>query len=463
MIKINPSGTFLALIVLSAVAWLDPRATVTGQNPPLGPGRKYTTVERVQLERLKAVHLSRIAYGKARHQVGLSTALKDFKAIMHAHAEDSTHTGGTRPEMLAAAKRTGVQVIMLTDHVRPHRDFINDSWRGMREGVLFIPGAEAEGFLVYPRRSIRNEPFTLRDEYIAMVRRARGNIFLSHVEERFDWPTTELDGLEIYNHHTDIKDERQFLFWLGAALTNPSLLPQIQNALAEYPMEFFGATQDYLTPIIEKWDRDLASHAQTGVAANDCHHNQGFVITVSSTDSIEVSEIVDPGKPRRVTIEQAPQVAEMIRGRQPGDILARLDFDPYDRSMSYVATHILASELSEESIRGALEKGRAYVAHDWLCDPTGFAFVARYTRTKEKLAVMGDSLASSSGLVLELEAPIAGTVRLFRDGKIATEVTNDRLVWPVTQPGVYRVEIWLTLDGELRPWIYSNPIRIRPE
>jgi hypothetical protein len=30
----------------------------------------------------------------------------------------------------------------------------------------------------------------------------------------------------------------------------------------------------------------------------------------------------------------------------------------------------------------------------------------------------------------------------------------------VTEAGVYRIEVWLEVGGEMRPWIYSNPIRI---
>lgn len=29
------------------------------------------------------------------------------------------------------------------------------------------------------------------------------------------------------------------------------------------------------------------------------------------------------------------------------------------------------------------------------------------------------------------------------------------------EPGAYRVEAWLKLDGEYRPWIYSNPIYVK--
>jgi hypothetical protein len=32
----------------------------------------------------------------------------------------------------------------------------------------------------------------------------------------------------------------------------------------------------------------------------------------------------------------------------------------------------------------------------------------------------------------------------------------------VTQPGVYRVESFLEVAGELRPWIISNPIYVTP-
>jgi hypothetical protein len=31
----------------------------------------------------------------------------------------------------------------------------------------------------------------------------------------------------------------------------------------------------------------------------------------------------------------------------------------------------------------------------------------------------------------------------------------------VTEVGAYRLEAWLKLDGELRPWIFANPIYVR--
>ena len=47
----------------------------------------------------------------------------------------------------------------------------------------------------------------------------------------------------------------------------------------------------------------------------------------------------------------------MTKGHKPGDVLARLDFDPYYRSFRNSSTHVLAPKLDEPAIRGALRKG----------------------------------------------------------------------------------------------------------
>ncbi|HYL97883.1 MAG TPA: hypothetical protein VEZ90_02930, partial [Blastocatellia bacterium] len=87
----------------------------------LGPGRKYSSIERMSLTHLAAVHQACVNYQSQRKPVQLKTGFQDFRAILHAHAEDSPHTGGTRQEMLKAAKAAGVNVIMLSDHRQPDR------------------------------------------------------------------------------------------------------------------------------------------------------------------------------------------------------------------------------------------------------------------------------------------------------------------------------------------------------
>jgi hypothetical protein len=433
---------------------------VSGQTAPrLGPGRKYTSIERVKTEHLRAVHADRARFAAERKPVSLSTGYNDYRAVLHAHAEDATHTGGTRPELLAGAKRAGVQIVMLTDHVRPERDFINDSWRGLRDGVLFIPGAEDRGFLSYPMKSIKQSAPGSREQYIEMVRADGGNIFLCHVEERPDWQTDQLDGLEIYNHHSDVKNEGAFQLWLQGSLTDPVRLPELVTALAEYPEEVIGAQQDYLTEIIAKWDRDSQHHRLTGVAANDCHHNQVFTVTAIDQNTVEVGYITSKPTSTRVTTDKVPGVAALVKDRKPGELIARLDFDPYERSLRYVSTHILARELTEPAIRAALKQGRAFVAHDWLCDSTGFAFVAR---TGEKTrAVMGEEIKIEGSLKLSAATPIKCAMKLIRNGEVVETANTNRFDFQAKLPGVYRIEAWLEVDGEHRPWIYSNPIYVR--
>jgi len=455
---------FSLLAFIFALALSDPFSAF-GTKPPLQnlkPGRKYTTIERLQPERLRAVHDDRMRYQRFTRRVSLETGYRDVKAVLHAHAEDSTHTGGTRSELLLAAKRTGVKIVMLTDHVRPPRDFIKDSWRELREGVLFIPGAESEGFLAYPTHSIINahinKTFKKREDYIKLVKSAGGIIFLSHVEEKDSWDTSELDGLEIYNHHTDFDDEGEFKMWLRGAFTDPDRLNQLERALAEYPMEVFGSSQDYLEPIMAKWDRDLFQHRLTGVSANDCHHNQVYTIKAVPPNAIEIDIVGD--QQRKVTTEQSPRIAEMLKDKNQGDVIAKLDFDPYERSLSYVTTHILMprNNFTESTVRQALRQSHAYVAHDWLCDPTGFAFIAE--AGGKRAGVMGDEVNMADGMKVRLETPAIGLIKLYFNGRVVHEVKSDKLSYAVEGPGIYRAEVWLELDGEERPWIYANPIRI---
>ena len=116
--------------------------------------RKHSNLDRLALERLAAVHTEVEALKARRIEIPPRPGVNDYRCIMHAHAEDSSHTGGTLPEMLADAKKAGVNAILLTDHYRPPTDFIDGRWRGLREGVLFIPGSEVHGFLAYPEKSI---------------------------------------------------------------------------------------------------------------------------------------------------------------------------------------------------------------------------------------------------------------------------------------------------------------------
>jgi len=435
------------------------------------PPPKRMPGERLALARLQAAHEDVQKLKSLRKPVPPLPGLHDYRSILHAHAEDSAHTGGTRPEMLADAKKAGVNVIMLTDHFRPPRDFIRDSWRGVREGVLFIPGSEVRGFLIYPMDSIMEKMDAPNREFIPAVTTGDGLIFLSHIEERSNHPMDGLNGLEIYNRHADAKKDPASLIALGLRLTDPKQVKELEEALRLYPDELLAFQVDYPKNYLDKWDAETKTRRLTGVAANDCHHNQILIVKMVDENSVRIGTNVDKDDGMRVfKASLRPGIKEMTRGRKPGDILVRLDLDPYYRSFWNVSTHILAPELTEQAVRAALKAGHAYVSHDWMCDPAGFRFEARTedapkseVRSKERNppAIMGDEIPFAKGMRLAAQFPVPARIRLLKDGQVIHEETQPSMDHVITGPGVYRVEGWLTLDGEARGWIYANPIYVR--
>jgi hypothetical protein len=271
-----------------------------------------------------------------------------------------------------------------------------------------------------------------------------------------------LTGLEVYNRHWDAKRDRASLVALALKLTDPKQLAELQEAVRRYPDELLAFQCDYPTVYLDKWDEGTKQKRLTGVAANDCHHNQVFLVKMVDGETVLVGTTVDDDKAmRKITAALRPGIREMTRGRQPGDVLARLDTDPYIRSFRNVSTHVLAPTLDEPAIRAALKAGHAFVAHDWMCDATGFRFGAADARGN-RVAIMGDEVASAEGLKLTAALPLTAYVRLLRHGReVATSEGKAAFEFAVNQPGAYRLEAWLKLDGEFRPWIFANPVYVR--
>ncbi len=424
--------------------------------------RKHSNLERLKLDRLAAVHADVEKLAKLRVAIPARPGVTDFRCILHAHAEDSSHTGGTLPEMLADAKKAGVNAVLLTDHYRPPQDFIDGRWRGIKEGVLFVPGSETNGFLVYPERSILKRMELKGMDFVNTVTDGDGLIFLSHIEERKSHPLDGLTGLEIYNRHYDAKRDLPSLLALVLMMTDPKQVAELETALKRYPDEVLAFQCDYPGVYLTKWDDGTKTRRLSGVAANDCHHNQIFLVKMLDAETVRVGTNVDADdKMRKFTAANRPGIREMTKGRQPGDVLVKLDFDPYYRSFRNSSTHVLAAKLDEASIRAALKAGKAYVSHDWMCDPTGFRFDAIDSEGKP-LATFGDAVKLIDGLKVTAKLPVPACVRLIRAGKEVAKVEDKtEFEFAVKEAGAYRLEAWLKLDGEYRPWLFGNPIYVK--
>lgn len=456
------SGSIRAGVTLALTALLSAGSNSCAAAAASLPPRKHSNIERLALPRLKAVHDDVQKLKALRVAISPRAGWNDYRCILHAHAEDSTHTGGTLPEMLADAKLAGVNAILLTDHFRPPRDFIEGRWRGLKEGVLFIPGSEIRGFLIHPMASMLGQMEQPGPEFIKTVTAGEGMIFLSHIEERSEHPVDGLTGLEIYNRHWDAKKDMASLLTLAFKLTDPKELAELVEAARLYPAELLAFQCDYPQIYVDKWDAGTRLKRLTGIAANDCHHNQIFIVKMVDADTVLLGTNVDEDKKmRKLTAALRPGIRELTKGRQPGDVLARLDMDPYHRSFLNVSTHVLAPKLDEAAVRASLKAGHAYVAHDWMCDPTGFDFAA-LSASGQRAASMGDEVKLADGLKLVAKLPVPAYVRLLRHGEeVAKAEGRADFAFTVKEPGVYRLEAWLKLDDELRPWIFSNPIYVR--
>jgi acetyl esterase/lipase len=219
--------------------------------------------------------------------------------------------------------------------------------------------------------------------------------------------------MEIYNRHTDTKDDGDFEAWFVKLIADTERWKTFAQLYKEFPDEIFGAGTDYWPEIFAKWDSEMKKKPFTGIGANDAHENQVF---------------------------------------------NGLMIDPYEVSFRNLSTHILARELTDPAIRQSLRDGHVYVSHDWLCDPKGFGFVA-----VNNLGVfnMGDPVTIVGNTKFYVQTPIEAHIKFFHNGAIEEEKTGSFITFETKKPGTYRVEAWLAVDGEERPWIYSNPIYLK--
>ena len=153
----------------------------------------------------------------------------------------------------------------------------------------------------------------------------------------------------------------------------------------------------------------------------------------------------------------------MLPGRDGMDICREL------RSASAVPVIMLTARVEEVDRLLGLEIG----ADDYICKPfSPREVVARVGAVLRRFRQGPNAVPSGTVLTFEAEtyrANLNGHVldltpvefRLLRDGDEIARETGTRLTRVVREPGAYRLEAWLTVAGQPRPWIYSNPIYLR--
>ena len=415
-----------------------------------GIAEALDAIDRLTPERLEATHKDVLRFQQERKKLIRSGPLREYRANLHVHSAFSHDSRGKIDDIVAAAKAAGTDILMFTEHPAAHYDVWLDGHQGLKEGVLLIPGAESTGMLVYPRQSIKEFTTAKAQELSEVVRGREGLTFLSHLEERMDWEIQGLTGVEIYNTHADVKDEKRLL----GSMKNPLWLLKAGEMYQRYPQEALSSLQDYPADYLKRWDQLCQQAPHTGVSANDAHQNIGLTVRLADEDQVRVEDGL--GEQLLLLEKKAFAILQPIPAdAKVGTTLFQMRLDPYENSLRHVGTHLLLTELSQPAVWDALNHGRAYVAFDWMADATGFDYALR---SGESRFEMGSQLAWNEGLTLTGVSPLPARWRLIRNGEIILQTDGATFTANATIPGNYRVELWLKLGGEDRIWILSNPI-----
>lgn len=330
--------------------------------------------------------------------------------MLHVH---STHSdgSGTVAEILAAAQGAEVDFLVLTDHntVRGRGEGL-EGWQG---SVLLIVGEEIStrsGHCLavgIPGSIPRHRP---TEEVIADIGSHGGLSFIAHphgVYKPFlrkrdhswkDWGVDAFTGLEIWSYMFDWAQQFRSRRW-SECLANPD-----------------GILLGPDPKTLSRWDEAGRRRRVVGIGGVDAHARRYRVIN-------------------------------------------RVIF-PYHDLFRKVRTHVLAarpltgdSGSDTASILDAIRAGRCFASFDLLASGTGFRF-----SSPEAGLSMGGEAPFSGEVGLLVESPRAASLRLIRDGLFHREAEGTHHVFRTAGPGVYRVEA--RLEG--RPWIFSNPIYLRP-
>jgi len=327
----------------------------------------------------------------------------DYKGVVHVHSFLGGHSTGTFAEIISAAQANQLQFVVMTEHTEKDFDTAVLTLKGMHGGVLFLNGNEV---------AAENGDRTLV---------LPGSIsFAAYPEEFRNWDTTRLDGVEVYNVFTNAKQINRVVAFFDVLWS--------QRA---YPDLIFAHYLRRPDENLKKWDQALTKTRLTAIGGNDAHNNIGVSVRDSS-----------------------------------GNTLFGIQLDPYEVSFRLVRLHVLderGKTLDETRLTDALRAGHCFISFDFLSDPSGFRFDAE---NGEERKIQGDEISLKPATRLRVRSPLPGRIVMFKDGALfadETGITTTREV-AVTQPGIYRVEVYLPQLGNLvasKPWIISNPIYVR--
>ncbi|MCA9730882.1 MAG: hypothetical protein H6696_10060 [Deferribacteres bacterium] len=376
------------------------------------------------------------------------TQLTPFRGLMHSHCYWSHDSRGTLQEILSAAKKADIDFIYFTDHERAVLDTFPRALDGYYDGVLMVSGTENNDLLLWPLADTVIDWRTDNPSLIKGVINAGGLVVFPHCEEKRPWLNPDYQGMEIYNIHTDIKDESY----------SDILFNTIVNQ-DRYRHWIYRELFDEQTTILARWDSLNTWRRIVGFSAVDAHENQNIRASYLPDGRVEwLGPNANPIDSTEVGL------LEKILLSEPDENgwAFKLYLDTFYHSFRFVNNHIFADSLEKRNIANHFLQGHLYVGFDALADAEGFLFYA-LNEDDDMSGILGDEIELGKVKKLAAVSPLPGRYRLLRNGIIVDEKVGeyDYRYDNIDGAGVYRLEVALALDDQWIPWIYTNPIYVK--
>ena len=338
----------------------------------------------------------------------LKTSPLEIEGVYHVHTKFSDGRSHV-DKIVKRASLASLDFIILTDHGNPnHESFSSQGWK---EGVLVLAGSElsvSRGHLVALDFRLPPRPFSqITENAVYEIHSSGGFSIIAHPYSKVQWSWGEFidySGIEIINGDTMAKKNIIFS------------LPYIPGLLIK-PDYTLLKMLDNPERNLKKWDALGELHQIYGYFAADAHF---FYRPLFRLLKLHL-------------LLERPLSADF--------------------------------ETAKNQVYGALRKGRFYNAVDAAAHAKGFMF---WGEKRGKKVQMGNSAFLDSPITLHINTPFpyAKEVHLIHNGEHILRSADKDISYSATQPGIYRVEVYLRektpLSKEI-PWIVSNPIFLRKD
>ncbi len=350
---------------------------------------------------------------------------REYRGIIHAHTSLGGHSTGGFDELIAAARDTNLDFVLMTEHWSDEYDTSALTLNGVYGRTLFIGGneidtADADRFLMLPgSKDAAGFRKVKTVDVLKQIHDEKRVAMITYPETHKTWDS-DFDGIEVLSLKTAAKQMNPVVGLFDIIWTGPS-----------YPALMLAQQLRRPTENMRQFD-EAAKRRKIGLFfGTDGHSNVGI----------------------------------HLLGDEAGHRFVSIKLDPYRTVFDIVQIHVLLSRdtpLTRESLIEALAARHYYAGINVLGDTDGFRFEAIDGGEAKQ---MGDELAYNDKLMMSVSAPVPVRTVVYKNGdKFSEQADAAVFTFKPDGPGVYRVEVYLDQLGlapDRMPWIMSNPIYVR--